>query len=209
MKRILIISPAHPLRGGVAAFGERMALALQDEGHEVLIHSFALQYPSFLFPGKTQFSNDLPPERLIIETTINSVNPFNWWRIGNQLKAAKFDFVVCVFWLPFMGPALGTILRRIKKNKHSKIIGLIHNIVPHEKRPGDRIFAKYFTSTVDAFVSMSKAVIAQLKAFEPNKPMVFSPHPIYDNYGDIVPKKEAKKQFLYISCGGPTRTTSE
>ncbi|MEM9886753.1 MAG: glycosyltransferase [Bacteroidota bacterium] len=192
---ILILSPAHPLRGGIATFGERLALELQNRGHQVVIHSFALQYPNFLFPGKTQFSNDPPPKDLDIQTTINSVYPLNWWRVGNQLKKTHFDLVICAFWLPFMGPSLGTILRRIKSNKHSKIVGLIHNIVPHEKHLGDRVLAKYFTTTVDAFVSLSKAVIAQLRTFEPNKPMVFIPHPIYDNYGAIIDKAVAKKQL--------------
>ncbi|MEM0995238.1 MAG: glycosyltransferase [Bacteroidota bacterium] len=187
-----MLSPAHPLRGGIAAFGERLASELQAMGNEVVIHSFSLQYPNFLFPGKSQFSDDPPPENLNIQTTVNSINPFNWWTVGNQLRKAKFDLVICAFWLPFMGPCLGTILRRIKQNGHSKIVGLIHNIVPHEKRPGDRAFAKYFTATVDVFVSMSAAVITQLKTFEPNKPMLRSPHPIYDNYGEIVPQSVAK-----------------
>ncbi len=190
VKNIVIIGPAHPLRGGLATFDERLARAFQEEGHQVSIITFSLQYPNFLFPGTTQFSSDPAPQDIDIQVLINSVNPFNWLSVGWKLKKMKPDIVICRFWLPFMGPSLGTILRLIKRNGHSKIIGLIDNIIPHEKRFGDRPLAQYFASACDAFVVMSRAVEAEMKTFS-NRPTSYIPHPIYDNYGEKVEREAA------------------
>src|SRR5947209_2394417 len=170
MQRIFIIGPAHPLRGGLATFNQRLAKQFIDEGDECAIISFSIQYPGFLFPGTTQFSSDPAPENLTIHTLINSVNPLNWIRIGNLLRKWKPDFVVVRYWLPFMGPALGTILRRMKKNGHTRVVCIADNVIPHEKRPGDKSFTRYFLRSCDAFVTMSESVLRDLRTFEPNKP---------------------------------------
>ena len=191
MKRIVIIGSAYPLRGGLAAFNERMAYGLQQMGHEVILYTFRLQYPGFLFPGKTQYSDDPPPEALDIRVKVNSVNPLNWLMVGNEIKALRPDLVICKFWLPFMGPCFGTMLRRIKRNGHSRIVSIIDNIIPHEKRPGDKAFASYFTGAVDAFVVMSRSVEEDMKAFVKAQPVAYIPHPVYDNFGDLVERNAA------------------
>lgn len=154
--KVVIIGPAHPLRGGLATFNQRLAQQFIDEGHECSIVSFSLQYPSFLFPGTTQFSSDPPPPGIVIHTLINSVNPLNWLAVGNKIKNWKPDLIVVRFWLPFMGPALGTILRRVKTNRHTKVICIADNVIPHEKRIGDRPFTSYFLKACDAFITMSE-----------------------------------------------------
>ena len=163
-QKIIIIGPAYPLRGGgIATFNERLAKEFIDEGFDTTIYTFSYQYPSFLFPGKTQYLiRSLPPENIPIKIKINSVNPFNWISVGNELKKLKPDIIVVRYWLPFMGPCLGTILRRVKKNHHTKIICIADNILPHEKRPGDKIFTKYFIKPVDAFITMRRKVFNDL-----------------------------------------------
>src|SRR5688500_2783032 len=170
MAKVVIIGPAHPLRGGLATFNQRLAKEFIHMEHECSIYSFSLQYPSFLFPGKTQYSDEPPPEGITIHTVINSINPLNWIKIGTRLKKEKPDIIVVRYWLPVMGPALGTILRRVKKNKHTKIICIADNVIPHEKRPGDSAFTKYFLKSCDAFITMSEKVMADLHLFEKNKP---------------------------------------
>ncbi len=197
MLKIIIIGPAHPLRGGLASFDERLARAFQQAGHDASIYTFSLQYPGFLFPGTTQFSSEPAPKDIDIKVRINSINPLNWLSVGNELKKMKPDIIVVRYWLPFMGPALGTILRRIKKNNHTKIIAITDNINPHEKRPGDTSFTKYFLKTVDAFVTMSEKVLKDLRMFT-NKPAHCVVHPLYDNFGDIISKEKARN-FLKIS----------
>ena len=200
--KIVIIGTAHPLRGGLAAYNERLAYAFQEAGEEVEIYSFSLQYPGFLFPGKTQYTDEPAPKDLKIRTRINSVNPFNWLSVGNEISKLKPDIVIVKFWLPFMGPCFGTILRRIKKNKHSRVVSIIDNIIPHEKRFGDRPFAKYFVKPVDAFVVMSRSVEEDMKKFvRADQPVRFIPHPIYDNYGLPIAKDESRKKLGLDSDG--------
>lgn len=193
--KINIIGPAHPYRGGIAALNERLAEQFQREGHQVNIITFTLQYPGFLFPGKTQYTNDPPSFNLKIERKINAVNPISWITTGNYIKKEKPDLVIVRFWLPFMAPGLGTICRRIRKNKHSKIIALVDNIIPHETRPGDKIFTKYFTKSVDAFIAMSGSVYSDLNLFDIKKQKKLTPHPIYDHYGEIEKREVALEKL--------------
>jgi glycosyltransferase involved in cell wall biosynthesis len=192
---VIIIGPAHPLRGGLATFDQRLAKEFLDEGYDCMIYSFSLQYPSFLFPGTTQYSTEPAPEGIKIFSKINSVNPFNWIKTGNELKNLKPDIIVVRYWLPFMGPALGTILRRVKKNNHTKIIAITDNILPHEKRPGDTAFTKYFLTSCDAFITMSEKVMHDLRLFEKSKPAQQVMHPLYDNFGEAVPKQQARTKL--------------
>ncbi len=189
--KIAVIGSAHPLRGGgIATFNERLAAVLQEQGHEVTIYSFSLQYPSFLFPGKSQFTDEPAPKGLTIKSIINSVSPINWLQAGKTIRNDRPDLVVVRYWLPFMGPSLGTILRIIRKNKHSKIVCIADNVIPHEKRPGDAQFTRYFLKPVDEVVTMSRDVLKDLKIFTP-RPAHYTPHPVYDLYGDAVSKEEA------------------
>ena len=193
-KKIVLISPAHPLRGGIAASSERLAQALQEIGHDVVIYSFSLQYPAFLFPGKTQMTDDPAPKNLLIKTRLNSVNPINWLIVGREIAREKPDQIIVRFWLPFMGPCLGTVLRVARwlgRNKF-RVTALVDNIIPHEKRFGDRPFARWFVGACDDFVVMSKSVGEEIGQFT-SKEVRFSPHPLYDTYGEPVEKAEARK----------------
>ncbi|HTN46184.1 MAG TPA: glycosyltransferase [Flavipsychrobacter sp.] len=189
--KIVIIGSAHPLRGGgIATFNERLAAQLQKQGNEVIIYSFSLQYPSFLFPGKSQFTEEPAPEGLNIKSVINSINPLNWLQVGNEINRLNPDLIIIRYWMPFFGPCFGTILRRVKKNRHTKVIAIADNVIPHEKRPGDTAFTRYFIKSVDAFITMSREVLNDLKQFT-QKPAVYTPHPLYDNYGETISKDDA------------------
>ncbi|MBC7889874.1 MAG: glycosyltransferase [Ferruginibacter sp.] len=197
-KNIIIIGSAHPLRGGgIATFNERLAKEFLLQGNRVSIYSFSLQYPGFLFPGTTQFTTDPAPADLDIRTRINSMNPLNWVSVGDELKKLQPDLVVVRYWLPFMGPCLGTILRFIKKNRHTKIVCIADNIIPHEPRPLDSLFTKYFVKPVDAFITMSEKVMADLQQFAPAKPARYVAHPLYDNFGEKI-SKAAAREYLKI-----------
>lgn len=195
MKSVVIIGPAHPLRGGLASYDERLAKAFMDNGYDTTIYTFSYQYPSFLFPGTTQYSTEPAPENISIKVRINSINPFNWISVGNELKKLNPAIIVVRYWLPFMGPCLGTILRRVKKNKHTKIISIADNIFPHEKRPGDKAFTKYFLKPIDGFITMSEKVLSDLHRFAKGKPSQFVPHPLYDNFGEKISKQEAREKL--------------
>lgn len=197
MAKIIIIGPAHPLRGGLTTFNHRLAKEFIDLGHDCSIYSFSLQYPDFLFPGKSQYTDEPPPENITIYSVINSINPGNWLKVGSRLKKERPDIIVVRYWLPLMGPALGTILRQVKKNKHTRVICIADNVIPHEKRPGDKPFTKYFLKACDGFITMSEKVLKDLRSFKKTQPAVLVQHPLYDNFGAIV-SKEAARQYLDI-----------
>jgi D-inositol-3-phosphate glycosyltransferase len=200
-RKIVIVGSAYPLRGGLSAYNERIAQAYQHQGDEVTIYTFSLQYPGLLFPGKTQYSSDPAPANLDIKVKINSVNPLNWIKVGRKIKKLKPDLVIIKFWIPFMAPCLGTIARIVKKNKHSKVISIIDNIIPHEKRIGDFTLAKYWVNSVDGFITMSKSVLDDLNKFDKQKPKLYCPHPLYDNFGKIFEKVYARKILNFEENG--------
>jgi glycosyltransferase involved in cell wall biosynthesis len=194
-QKAIIVGPAFPLRGGIANFNEALCRAMNKAGITTEIISFSLQYPSFLFPGKTQFDTGKGPQDLVIKTKINSINPINWLAVASYIKSEKPDFVIFRFWLPFMGPSLGTIAKRIKKNTDIKVIAITDNVIPHEKRFGDQPFTSYFIKQCDGFIAMSQSVLDDLNKFTDNPNKSFLPHPIYDIFGEKISKAEAQKQL--------------
>ena len=190
-KHIIIVGPAYPYRGGIADFNERLAREFQREGHKVTIYTFTLQYPGFLFPGKTQYSTSPAPGDLTIVRKVNSINPLNWVKVGREIRRQHPDMVMVRFWLPFLSPCLGTIARIISKDKGIKVVSLLDNVVPHEHRIGDKVFARYMIKSVGGYVAMSESVLADAKSFDDTKPYALTPHPLYDNFGDRVSRDEA------------------
>ena len=194
--KVIILGTAYPYRGGLSAFNERLARQYMDEGHEVEIVTFTLQYPNFLFPGKTQYSDEPAPADLRIRRMLNAVNPFTWFKTGHYIRRQRPNLVVTKFWLPFMAPALGTA-NRVAKRKGTRRIAILDNLVPHEKRPGDSIFARYFVKSIDGMVAMSRSVLADADLFDPKrrKARTFCPHPLYDHYGETLTRQEALGQL--------------
>ena len=191
VNNLVIIGPAWPLRGGLAAFDEKLANTFSQKGIQSSIETFSLQYPQFLFPGKTQYSNLPAPENITIHVTINSINPFNWIKVGLQLRKAAPNLIIVRYWLPFLAPCLGTICRIAKSNNKTKVISIVDNMIPHEKRIGDQLFTKYFAGSVDAFLTMSDKVNKDVQQFS-DKPTLISPHPIFDHFGDPISKETAR-----------------
>jgi glycosyltransferase involved in cell wall biosynthesis len=193
--KVFIIGPAYPLRGGLATFDELFCKAFIKQGHQCEIISYSLQYPNFLFPGSTQYdTSGIAPKDIIIHTLINSINPLSWIKTANFIKEQKPDFIVFRFWIPFMGPALGTIARLVRKSG-IKILAITDNVIPHEKRPGDEAFAKYFINGCDGFVTMSKAVMKDLEKYSDTAYKKYLLHPLYTSFGEKLPKTEARKKL--------------
>jgi len=189
--QLIIMGPAWPLRGNLAAFDEKLAYVFMQDSIRTKIYTFSLQYPDFLFPGATQYASEPAPKQLSIDVAINSINPFNWIKVGLKIKQERPDLIIVRYWIPFMAPCLGTILSIVKWNKHTKVIAIVDNMIPHEKRFGDKLLTQYFVRAVDGFLTMSKKVQQDVKLFT-NKPSCISPHPIYDHFGEAIPTAEAR-----------------
>lgn len=200
--KIIIVGPSYPYRGGIAAFTDRLATEFVSEDIDIEVFTFKLQYPSFLFPGKTQYSDAKPPKDLNISRKVNSINPLNWRRVGKEIQKKCPDIVIFTYWMSFFAPCFGKIARMVKKNHHTKCIGLIHNMLPHEKSILDKVFPPYFVKAMDGFVALSKSVLDDVKSLDKeNKPKTLTPHPLYDHFGCIEDKTLAiNKLGLDTKC---------
>ncbi|HIW65044.1 MAG TPA: glycosyltransferase [Candidatus Alistipes intestinipullorum] len=188
--KITILGPAHPYRGGLASIMQIMARTFARRGHEVDIRTFTLQYPSLLFPGESQTVTTPPPADLRITRCVNTVNPLNWWRVGRAIRRERPDFVLLKYWTPFMAPCFGSIARLVRRNGHTKVLCQIDNVEPHEHHFVDRPFNRYFLRSVDGFVYMSEQVHRELAAYT-QAPALFSPHPLFENFGERLERSEA------------------
>ena len=196
--RLIIMGPAWPLRGNLAAFDEKLAQSFMQASINTNLYTFSLQYPGFLFPGTTQYSTDPAPKGLSIEIAINSINPFNWIKVGFKIYKERPDLIIVRYWIPFLAPCLGTILSIAKRNNHTKVIAIVDNMIPHERRIGDTLLTKYFVLAVDGFLTMSNKVQEDVKLFT-NKPSCVAPHPIYDHFGEAIPTAEAR-ELLHLQA---------
>ncbi len=196
-KKVVLVGPAYPLRGGIANFNEAFAHALQKEGHDVSLFSFYYQYPNFLFPGKSQYDNSqAPPKDLKIINTISSVNPISWGKTAQSIEDLEPDVVIIRFWLPFMGPSLGSVAKRLRKKK-IKVVAITDNVIPHERRVGDKQLTRYFIKQCDGFITLSKSVMEDISKFTDNPNKISLPHPLYDTFGKKS-TKEIAADFLKL-----------
>ena len=194
MKKITILSAAYPLRGGIAHFAGLLYKELI-KTVEVEVITFKRQYPSFLFPGKTQLEIGDDVENISTKVELDSINPFNWIKIGREIKKEAPDLLVIKHWMPFFAPIYGTIARIVRKNGKTKIVVISHNIIPHEKKPGDKILTKYFFNSVDYFISLSKSVQNDLLSLYPEAKEKLLFHPVYSNFGKPVSKEIAREKL--------------
>jgi glycosyltransferase involved in cell wall biosynthesis len=194
--KITILSTAYPLRGGIAHFIGLLYKELS-KSHEVNVITFKRQYPSFLFPGKTQLEGGDTVEKIDTRILVDSINPLNWFRVGKLIKRESPDLLVYKYWMPFFAPCFGTISRIAKKNGKTKVLTICDNVFPHERKPGDKAFTNYFFKVVDYFVLLSEKVKEDLIKLKPGAKNEVLQHPVYSNFGEAVSKEEAK-EFLKI-----------
>ncbi len=197
MAKVIILGSAYPLRaGGLATFNERLAQEFVDQGHEVIVYTFSLEYPSALFPGKTQYAIRPAPKDLDIRVKVNSISPINWLKVGYELKREKADLLVVRYWMPFMAPCLGTIASITRKNRKTKVITLVDGLFTDNRGGLAKMVTRYYVNKSDGFITLSKPVLEELKTFDKyNKPKVYSPHPLYDNFGVIIDREQALAQL--------------
>lgn len=193
--KIVIVGTASPLRGGIAHYNALLFAALS-ERHSVSMVTFRRQYPGILFPGKTQKEEGGGEEfRIPSRVLVDSVNPFNWAATGRILRAEKPDLLLFKYWLPFFGPCFGTIARIVKRGSGTRVVYICDNVIPHEKRPGDRAFTRYAFQPADGFIVQSAAVERDLLALLPHARYELIPHPVYHGFGRAVPQSEARRHL--------------
>ena len=195
---IVIVGTAFPLRGGIAHYNALLYQELS-KNHTVQLITFKRQYPSFLFPGKTQ--SETGGELLTVpsESLVDSINPLNWLSVGREIRRRKPDLIIFKYWLPFFGPCFGTIARVTKWGRDTKVLFICDNIIPHEKRPGDRVFTRYAFRGADYFIVQSDTVERDLLRFWPDAKYRKAAHPVYNIFGSPIEKQKAR-QLLGVTA---------
>lgn len=196
--KILIIGTSYPLRGGIAHYNALLVKHLS-KAHEVRMITFKRQYPKIFFPGKTQNETGEVGIKIESEVLVDSINPLNWILVGLNLRKWNADLVIFKYWLPFFGPCFGTISAVIKFFTKTKILFICDNVIPHEKRFGDKIFTRFAFWFANFFIVQSKTVENELLSFKPNSNFKNIPHPVYEIFGDKISKSEAKSRLNITS----------
>jgi len=194
--KIVIVSTAYPLRGGIAQYAGILYKRLKARGHQVHVITFKRQYPKLLFPGQTQMENSKDVSvRIESEPILDSIAPLSWVRAFKRIRDLQPDLVLLKFWLPFFGPCFGTICWLVGKYTRAKILYICDNIIPHERRPGDIALTKFALRKADSFIVQSGVVEQQLLSLFPAAQYKLVPHPVYDIFGEVLDKGEARRQL--------------
>lgn len=159
--------------------------------HDPYVIGFSRLYPPLLFPGKSQYENRPSFSHIRGKNLINSTNPLTWRTTAREIVRMKPDCLLVQYWMPFFAPAYGYIIRYAKKRTGVKVIGVLHNIDPHEKMPGAPNLNRFFLKSCDGFITMSSKVLEDLRKTGIDKPAKMVPHPVYDIFGDPVSKNDA------------------
>jgi glycosyltransferase involved in cell wall biosynthesis len=197
VKKIIIIGPAYPYRGGNSLFVSHVYDILKDK-FEVKIYNYKLLYPSILFPGKTQFDESgktikqAPNIRLV-----NSINPFNWIKVASLINNENANLVVFDWWHPFFSFCHFTISGLIKSKYNNKILFITENVISHEANVIDKSLTKIGLSNASAFLSLSEKVEKDLEFVADDRKVYRSELPVYDcyNFDDKRKISSTKKDF--------------
>jgi len=192
--KFVLVGTAYPHRGGIAHYVALLARALEAGGHQVRVVSFSRQYPSLLFPGKSQEEEGPVDVRVDSDRLIDTMGPWTWMAAGNHIAEWRPDLVVFKYWMPFFAPAYGSILRVLKRKK-VRTCFLLDNVLPHERRWMDVPLTRYALGPVDTFIAQSETVARDLEQFRPGTPCLLVPHPIYDLFGERRDRERSRKQL--------------
>ena len=192
MKKVIIISPAYPLRGGIAESTELLYKEYVKKGINCQIISYKLQYPKILFPGKTQLVKNSKTEFLNITSKLSSVNPFSWYLTARYIISQKPDYVIFRFWNPFFSLCLGFVAFFLKKTKK---VGWVDNVFPHKKVPFQKCLIHFFLKKMNYFIVMSESVKNDIEKFHIKVPISCSLHPVYNNFGNSISQHIARKNI--------------
>lgn len=205
--RIAYLSTFYPFRGGIAQFNANLYEAMKEQGHEVKAFTFTCQYPSFLFPGKTQYVTDKDKAKVIdSEAVLNTANPFSYFAAARKIAAWKPDLVIMKYWMSYLAPSLGAVARQLRR-QGVRVVTILDNVIPHEPKFFDKPFSRWFLKGNSGCVAMSDSVLADMLSLTPSKPHILQLHPLYDHFGEKMPREEAcrvlnvasdKKNLLYF-----------
>jgi len=191
--KIAFLSTFYPFRGGIAQFNASLYRAFEKE-QTVKAFTFTRQYPDFLFPGETQMVTEKDmADKIPSEHVLDTLNPFTYSSAAQTINSFAPDILLMKYWMSYMAPSLGTVAKKVKRR--SKVITILDNVIPHEKRFFDTAFTNYFLKQNHGFVVMSDAVKNDLLKLKPDAKYIFHSHPLYDHFGKKANAGDAKKSL--------------
>ena len=196
-KKIILVGPAYPYRGGNALFVAHLYEALS-KSFDIEVINFTRLYPQLLFPGTRQEDVSKVPIKAHPSTRlIDSINPLTWFKTANYISRQNPDLVAFIWYQPFFGFSIGTIARLIRKKFKGRILFITENIISHESMFYDRILTRYALRSADKFLVLSDVVEKGIKTLYPDKKVFRSTLPIYDCYGfdQGLSKSDARKKL--------------
>lgn len=193
--RIVLVGTAYPMRGGIAHYIALLSRSLTNRGHDVSVLSFKRQYPSLLFPGKTQRDEGRELIPVQASSILDTINPITWLKAFFWLKKNKPDLIVFKYWMPFFAPCYATVACLAKTLLRIPVVFLCDNIRPHERKIGDTFFSRWALRFPDFFIVQSKTVLKDLLDFRPDAVYREVPHPVYDIFPLPVNKADARKRL--------------
>ncbi len=199
--KIAILSCFYPYRGGIAQFNANLFEEL-GKTHDVRAFNFSRQYPDILFPGKTQY---VTPEDEAVpieaEALLDTANPLSWGRTARAIRAWGPDVLLVRYWMSWFAPSLGEVARKMAPG--CRVVGILDNVVPHERHWFDTPLTRWFLKGLDGAVTLCEEVGRDLQALRPDIPHTVLPHPIYTHFGAKLPREEAERR-LNIPAGRRT-----
>ncbi len=192
--KIAFLSPFYPYRGGIAQFSDSLFTELRKD-HQIKAFTFSRQYPKFLFPGTSQYVLDTDIKKNIFtEKVLDSINPFTFGKTARLISEYMPELVLISYWMPFFAPSLGRVAKKLKK-KNIKVISILHNVIPHEPRIGDKALTKYFLNRISGAIVLNEKSKNDLLSLKPDIKYTVQSHPLYDHYGEKIDQNEAKEKL--------------
>ena len=187
--KIAILSCFYPYRGGISQFNSHL-LGELGKNNDVQAFNFKRQYPEFLFPGKTQYvtaEDDFAPVES--KRLLDTVNPLSWEITARRIREWNPDLLILRYWMPWFALPLGYVARRMKPG--CKVVAILDNVIPHEKRPGDKILTGFFLKSLHGAITMCGEVENDLRKLAPWLSEAVIEHPVYNSFGDRIPRLQA------------------
>jgi glycosyltransferase involved in cell wall biosynthesis len=198
-KRIVLIGPVLPYRGGISQHTTMLHRAMTGLAEHLTI-SFSRQYPGWLFPGESDkdpaYENRTEPG---VEYLIDSLNPFTWRKAVARASNFKADIAVIPWWTVFWAPCFGYLARGLKRSG-IEVVFFCHNVVEHESAGWKSVLTRRVLKHGARFVVHTREDEANLKRLLPGSEVSVHPHPIYDQFPQpqkTLPKRRGLELLFY------------
>jgi glycosyltransferase involved in cell wall biosynthesis len=175
---ISFLSVFPPFRGGISRFSHHLHEALR-ERHTTHAFNFTHLYPPVLFPGTSQMEAD--PGTVYAKPVLHAYQPLNWRGAAVAILKKRPQLLIYSHWHPFFAPALTGVVRAMKERRPSlDVVGLLHNVEPHERFPFQKTLTRRLLGLTDIPVVLSSQTEGEYRDWMPGRRPVRLFHPVYD-----------------------------